>query len=389
MNGFLLLRDNKQTGPYSAVELKNMGLKPYDLIWQEGKSAAWRYPGEIPDLSSFAPKVEEQPYDRFFKKPAAEEKQTLQETVVETKQAELVAKSGSVFVELPDKVQAARPAYKEPIKSSPVEKVEVADKTYSKPVEYIKFNSTNAVLPTLEAPAETTLNSTRPASKKVQWSTYDIAMRGIIAICMILIGFIVAMYIFDLRSGNGEPPAHVQVDEGMENTAGMNFSTLLTEEEPEQVTEPIAPQPTITKTPVPVKKPVTKTAPVTTAVQKQPVVEEIPAEPEVPELSAEELQNLKKQVMAQVNLETNPDYKIGAFGGVEDLTILLTNNSNEALNHVAVRVNFYNQNRKSVRTQNLSFYNVNAGEAKKLEVPKSNRGVEFSVELVAVELAKE
>jgi hypothetical protein len=68
MKKFLLLRSNKQSGPYSAEELQQMGLKAYDLIWVNGKSAAWRYPGEIDELKAFAPAVEEQPYDRFYKK---------------------------------------------------------------------------------------------------------------------------------------------------------------------------------------------------------------------------------------------------------------------------------------------------------------------------------
>ena len=72
MQKFLLLRNNKQTGPYSVEELEQMGLKPYDLIWVNGKSAAWRYPGEIDELKSFAPPVEEQPYDRFYKRPLEE-----------------------------------------------------------------------------------------------------------------------------------------------------------------------------------------------------------------------------------------------------------------------------------------------------------------------------
>src|SRR5689334_15659794 len=66
---YLLLRDNKQTGPYSTEELIAKGLKPYDLVWLEGKSAAWRYPSEIQELKPYAPAVEEQPYDRFYKKP--------------------------------------------------------------------------------------------------------------------------------------------------------------------------------------------------------------------------------------------------------------------------------------------------------------------------------
>jgi hypothetical protein len=70
MKMYLLLRNNKQSGPHSLDELKSMGLKAYDLVWLEGKSAAWRYPSEIEELSSFAPIVEEQPFDRFYKKAA-------------------------------------------------------------------------------------------------------------------------------------------------------------------------------------------------------------------------------------------------------------------------------------------------------------------------------
>ena len=73
MNQYLLLRDNKQTGPYSAQQLSDLGLKPYDLVWQEGKSAAWRYPSELDELKSFAPVVEEQPFDRFYKKSGLEQ----------------------------------------------------------------------------------------------------------------------------------------------------------------------------------------------------------------------------------------------------------------------------------------------------------------------------
>jgi hypothetical protein len=71
MDMYLLLRNNKQSGPYSVEDLKSMGLKAYDLVWLEGKSAAWRYPCEMEELSAFAPPVEEQPFDRFYKKPVA------------------------------------------------------------------------------------------------------------------------------------------------------------------------------------------------------------------------------------------------------------------------------------------------------------------------------
>ena len=69
MDTYLLLRSNKQSGPYSLQQLVNVGLKPYDLVWVQGKSAAWRYPSEVEPLKAYAPATEEQPFDRFYKKP--------------------------------------------------------------------------------------------------------------------------------------------------------------------------------------------------------------------------------------------------------------------------------------------------------------------------------
>ena len=69
MNKYLLLRDNKQSGPYTVPELIEIGIKPYDLVWLEGKSAAWRYPSEVEELKAFSPAIEEQPFDRFYKRP--------------------------------------------------------------------------------------------------------------------------------------------------------------------------------------------------------------------------------------------------------------------------------------------------------------------------------
>src|SRR5439155_8615217 len=50
---YLLLRNNQQSGPYSLEELLQLQLKPFDLVWVEGRSAAWQYPGEIPALQTY------------------------------------------------------------------------------------------------------------------------------------------------------------------------------------------------------------------------------------------------------------------------------------------------------------------------------------------------
>jgi len=52
---YLLLRNNRQSGPYTLDELLQQDLKPFDLVWVEGRSAAWRYPGEIDALKPYVP----------------------------------------------------------------------------------------------------------------------------------------------------------------------------------------------------------------------------------------------------------------------------------------------------------------------------------------------
>lgn len=58
MKEYMLLRNNKETGPYSLDELKGMGLRPFDLVWHQKKSAAWKYPSEIDELAASLPDME-------------------------------------------------------------------------------------------------------------------------------------------------------------------------------------------------------------------------------------------------------------------------------------------------------------------------------------------
>lgn len=115
MASYLLLRSNKESGPYSLQDLVSFGLKPYDLVWVEGKSAAWRYPSEVEELKPYAPGTEEQPYDRFFKKASQEQKEEILEKQPEVQkvvmeevavQEKFVPKK-SVFVTMPGSRQPA------------------------------------------------------------------------------------------------------------------------------------------------------------------------------------------------------------------------------------------------------------------------------------------
>lgn len=57
MKTYLLLRNNKQTGPYTATCLLQMDLQELDLIWAEGESITWKYPSEMIEFRASAPKA--------------------------------------------------------------------------------------------------------------------------------------------------------------------------------------------------------------------------------------------------------------------------------------------------------------------------------------------
>ncbi|MBN8788209.1 MAG: DUF4339 domain-containing protein [Terrimonas sp.] len=86
MKAYLLLRNNKQTGPYSLEELQQMGLKPFDLVWIERKSSAWRYPAEIKELVAYTSSAENF-NDAIIDNPA--------QKVVNISSAPALAKTGS------------------------------------------------------------------------------------------------------------------------------------------------------------------------------------------------------------------------------------------------------------------------------------------------------
>jgi hypothetical protein len=122
MATYLLLRNNKEQGPLSLQHLIQLGLKPYDLVWVEGKSAAWRYPSEIPELKPYAAAVEEQPFDRFYKKH--EEKPEERETPV---------------IQFPDELKEEKIIKEEPVRKQPVEHRSIPDIVFPDDEQYQQY----------------------------------------------------------------------------------------------------------------------------------------------------------------------------------------------------------------------------------------------------------
>lgn len=99
---YLLLRNNKQTGPYSLEEIITSGLKSYDLIWVEGRSAGWRYPSEIDSLKPYLP---EQAGIPEIKSPEPVLSQAASYPIATPIEATLKTSGNHIFVSMPSDVK--------------------------------------------------------------------------------------------------------------------------------------------------------------------------------------------------------------------------------------------------------------------------------------------
>jgi hypothetical protein len=440
MNTYLLLRSNKQSGPYSLQQLVSLGLKPYDLVWLEGKSAAWRYPSEVEGLKDYAPATEEQPYDRFYKKP--EEKpqenkinkpaQPQQETYSLPKEEiyvlpvenKTVTTSKKVFVAMPENhvpkkqsqpVYAKAPAFVEE-KPAVIEEKKVESKPLytehetlpKEPVLPKQKEIINAYPVSLKE--EPTLNEKYSESlddikkrytetylsrkKKSKWtSTHTSVLQvfgGAIVFCLIVV------LVYKNFAGEDKPQSRttmIQPDKRSINTvAPSNISNLA---------PPFIPE-----------------AKTSSANKKQAKKEDknIPAESLVTNSSQQKIDEAireneiaaveKKAVMLpktaeEKPLETKPktrpvninklvnvranNYKQRAFGGVMNLELTVNNDSKFELDKVIVELQYLKPSEQPIKTETIVFSSIEANGSKTLKIPDYLRGIKVSYRVMDIE----
>ncbi|HEY1113483.1 MAG TPA: hypothetical protein VGE66_07970 [Chitinophagaceae bacterium] len=141
---YLLLRDNKQSGPYSLDEIVQLGLRPFDLIWVEGRSGGWSYPSEITALKPYVPEVQTSVQPKSTESmPSTPPTYSPADTATSSSPKEM-APPKSVYISMPGKgAQASVPKKEVPPKETPptndwdrrVEEVRQRAQTYAPPKE--------------------------------------------------------------------------------------------------------------------------------------------------------------------------------------------------------------------------------------------------------------
>jgi hypothetical protein len=442
MKKFLLLRSNKQSGPYSTEELQQMGLKPYDLIWVEGKSAAWRYPGEIEELKSFAPAVEEQPYDRFYKKhieangkeqssapipietppvsqPAQQQQpvekparkkeykrvfvtlpsgtpqqqQPVQKPAAETKATTYLPPVQQPAPEAKQSIPEPKPAYKESLPAQ--EPYEQTREPYQPKAPDRPYENKSYAQPKLAAAP----GFAKEAVKENQTEIYypeKRRFRGVPLAAMIIgmvvmaaIGIVIGMSLngnkpFSLvKKVDPVPPANNTQQSATPADPRKNGT-----ENSGQVAAQITEDSTATETQKQtVKAPVKKNT-VTPDTNHQDIAANVSVKEE-PEISKEEEPVVKEVPKSAPQLDklvsvSNNDFEVGPFGGISRLALTLKNTSEYELSLVVVQLEYLKANKEVYKTENLYFRDVAANSTVTLDAPRSSRGNKINYRITLI-----
>lgn len=410
MSTYLLLRDNKQTGPYSLEEILTKGFKPYDLIWVEGKSAGWRYPGELPEFATIVTMVEEQPFDRFYKKKPAEA--SVQNTVQEKIVTEDTKSEAPIAIPADRKVYVSTPA-PSPKKTS-TEPMVVKDpapaiksiNTSKEPTEPLRQMSVPDDTRTKETPAAlypdlkdspipppVTLNRIPGGSSTL--------LKAAVVVILLLSGVIIGLLLNGRQQSAWQEQLQARVEQiknrNEGQTAPVNNAPLVnnTDAQPvatqqEPITEPAekavaTPVSLHTSHPLPAQKIPQKTnqspsieQQVTTSENKEIAPITAPSPVTIPASIARE------KILPLVQVDLNK-YKVGVLGGISGLEINVTNNSLYPIDMMQVIVHYLGPENKVVRDQVVVVSGIPAGQQKIVPVERSNRGVKVSYSIGKIE----
>jgi len=441
MGKYLLLRDNKESGPYLLDDLVRLGLKPYDLVWIEGKSAGWRYPSEINELKPYAPIVEEQPFDRFFKKSQEVKREEQQEIKKEEKAREFIVQDNSPYappVEQKEKVKylhkksvfVTLPGQraKEPEKKSktidndaPVhlsrqpspaptisvtESPEVAEIKYSQPLDEIKEMYVK------------TLHQRKNKTVRRSILIANLKKAAVIA-GLILLGLLAGFLIKSRPAKPGDiasqsvqnTPVNTLQEPASANIAGNSSEpgdAALTEKQNETIE---AAGTGLTRKSVEERLEVQQ--PTTLRIRKETMIhppekkeQTIFDEPKSPGsetngFTGERNRRVrdgitnntndpaltktgKNRLRDLVSVSSN-DYKRVAFGGIRNLLLTITNNSGYELDRVIVELQYLKPSEEPLRTENIRFEAIAPRTSATIKIPDTNRGIKVLYKIINIE----
>ncbi|MGV1011800.1 MAG: DUF4339 domain-containing protein [Flavobacterium sp.] len=86
----------------------------------------------------------------------------------------------------------------------------------------------------------------------------------------------------------------------------------------------------------------------------------------------------RNKITSLVQVTTN-EYSVNTFGGISNLDIMITNNTDYTIDQITVAIDYIKENGGIYTTEYLTFNNIPAYQNKSLSAPNSNRGLSVNL----------
>ncbi len=383
MNSYILLRNNKETGPFSLEALQQMGLKSTDLIWVECQSMNWRHPYEITELKALVANDSKPVPDNSMEQLHLDDSKTSEITAAALGDKKLV------FVEPPKETKPISEKKNSVVPDSDLTNIQkyggVAD--FETPKNEIACSETHLKysrpLDEIKEMYVKNLEQKMRSKKGISFELLKKYRQPVIYVCLLLTGAGVALFFRNTDNKNEivlpqtiqqsipSPSSEPIQDEPTEVAAILPIKTEEQQLTPDDAQLSIASEKT--KDPS-IKKNAPKqpddNLPSTQSTEKSeknnsPATENTRAKPVTTEI-----------ISSKLTIHAN-DYVVGSFGGIRNLEVTLQNNSSYLLDKVTVTVDYLNPEGIIIKTENIYFQSVHAGEKETVPVKKSKRGVKI------------
>lgn len=86
----------------------------------------------------------------------------------------------------------------------------------------------------------------------------------------------------------------------------------------------------------------------------------------------------RNNITSLVQVTTN-QYSVSTFGGISNLDVIVTNNTDYTIDQITVAIDYIKENGDIYTTEYLTFNNIPANQNKSLSAPDSNRGLSVNL----------
>jgi hypothetical protein len=355
MKSYILLRNNKESGPFTLQELKEYGLTYSDLVWIEGESTSWSHPSEIRGLKTLT--------SQGIKKavPGCSKDTTPLLTPSEASQSQVWEPESSYGTDDSDRSSSS-----------------LSGKPYDFYHKGMMSKSRNACIST-------------------NFFGFGVLLTGLM-FCAVVVKKMIDHFDY-------QPSPTAQAVEIKAETLPLSISShtakavSITSNETVAATavfhtdsmqpKPIAVKKTALKALNGIDKPLIAAATTENKAEnaiKTTIENGATDVKETTEDTKEEEKETAPIVRQKPSLQLAAnEYKVGMFGGISNLELSVSNPSSQNIEKAIVEVEFLKPNGNVVNSQTMTVENISPGSSKKIAVPSSSRGVKVRYHIVRVD----